>query len=145
RGVPGKRRVILRHRRYDHDRRRLHGEPLTMDAAHVPVSAETEMSANPHSSAQSVARSRPGLLLVSLMTGPMCISLALVACVASLPQIAQDFGSRGTFIAQMMISMVAFGLMLGAPVSGWILARMGTRGTYIASAVVFAVAGAGGM
>src|SRR6185437_13690886 len=58
---------------------------------------------------------------------------------------AQDFGSRGTFIAQMMISMVAFGLMLGAPVSGWILARMGTRGTYIASAVVFAAAGAGGM
>lgn len=103
------------------------------------------MAATPHSAAQSLARGRPGLLLVSLMTGPMCISLALVACMASLPQIAQDFGRRGTFIAQMMISVVAFGLMLGAPVSGWILARLGTRRTYIASAVVFAAAGTCGM
>jgi MFS transporter, ACDE family, multidrug resistance protein len=116
-----------------------------MDAAQVPVSSEAEMSANPHPATQSLARSRPGLLLVSLMTGPMCISLGLVACMASLPQIAQDFGSRGTFIAQMMISVVAFGLMLGAAVSGWILARLGTRGTYIACALVFGLAGAGGM
>jgi len=116
-----------------------------MDAANLPVSPQAEMSVDPHSSTRSLARGRPGLLLAALMTGPMCISLGLVACMASLPQIAQDFGSRGTFIAQMMISVVAFGLMLGAAVSGWILARMGTRGTYIASAVLFAAAGAGGM
>jgi MFS family permease len=75
----------------------------------------------------------------------MCVSLGFVACMASLPQIAQDFGSRGTFVAQMMVSTVALGLMLGAPVSGWILARAGTRGTLILSSALFAVAGAGGM
>jgi MFS family permease len=95
--------------------------------------------------AQSLARSRPGLLLATLMTGPMCISLGFVAFMAALPQIAHDFGSRGTFIAQMMVSTAALGLMLGAPVSGWVIARAGTRGTLILSSVLFAVAGAGGM
>lgn len=103
------------------------------------------MSTPPQTSARSLARSRPGLLLATLMTGAMSISVGFVACMASLPQIAQDFGSRGAFVAQMMISTVALGLMLGAPVSGWILARAGTRGTLILSSVLYGIAGAGGM
>ncbi len=79
------------------------------------------------------------------MTGAMSISIALVAFMASLPQIAQDFGSQGTFIAQMMVSIVSLGLMLGAPVSGWILSWAGTRGTFVLCSVVFGVTGACGM
>lgn len=103
------------------------------------------MTLSAQTSVPSLARGRPGLLLATLMMGAMSISLGFVVCMASLPQIAQDFGSRGPFIAQMMISTVALGLLVGAPVSGWILARAGTRGTLIASCILFGVSGAGGM
>lgn len=110
-----------------------------MGAAQARVSS---VSADPRvPSARSLARSRPGLLLATLMTGPMAISVGLVAFMTSLPQIARDFGSQGTFIAQMMVSTVALGLMAGAPVSGWILSRVGTRSTFVACSVLFGVAG----
>jgi MFS family permease len=75
----------------------------------------------------------------------MSPGVEVVAFVASLPQIAADFGSRGTFVAQMIVSMGSLGFVLGAPVSGWILSRAGTRGALILSSIVFGTAGAGGM
>lgn len=94
---------------------------------------------------RSLARSSPRLLYATLMLGLISQSLAFTAFVAALPQMAADFGSRGEFIAQMMMALTSLGLLFGALASGWILKRAGTRVTLIASALLYGLAGAGGM
>ena len=79
------------------------------------------------------------------MLGLISQSVAFTAFVAALPQMAGDFGSRGEFVAQMMMALTSLGLLFGALASGWILKRAGTQVTLIASALVYGLAGVGGM
>ncbi len=93
----------------------------------------------------SIGRDRPGLLFATLMLGLMSQGLAFTAFVAALPQMARDFGVRGELIAQMVMSLAALGLMVGALASGWILERAGTLLTLVGSTLIFGLAGAAGM
>jgi MFS family permease len=104
-----------------------------------------QMSTSSVSASHSIARGRPRLLFATLMLGFMSQGLALSALVSALPQMAHDLGSRGQFIAQMTMAVTALGLMLGALASGWILEKVGTRITLLASMLTYGIAGAGGL
>lgn len=93
---------------------------------------------------RSLARGSSRLLYATLMLGLISQSLAFTAFVAALPQMAADFGSRGEFVAQMMMALTSLGLLFGALASGWILKRAGTRVTLIASALLYGARGCRG-
>src|SRR5687768_8515906 len=79
------------------------------------------------------------------MLGQMSQSVTFTAFVAALPQMARDLGTSAAFVAQMTMALAALGMMIGSIASGWILERAGTRTTLLASLLVFAITGAGGM
>jgi MFS family permease len=93
----------------------------------------------------SVSRERPRLLFATLVLGLMPQGLGLMAVPPVLPEMAQAFGSRGALVAQMMMSLIGLGLMLGGLASGWILDRLGPRRTLLTSLLLFAVGGSAGL
>jgi MFS family permease len=95
--------------------------------------------------AHSLARGRFALLFATLMLGQMSQSLTFTAFVATLPQMAHDWGGDGPFLAQMTMAVAALGMMAGSIVSGWVLERAGTRGTLVGSLIAFALSGAEGL
>ncbi len=103
------------------------------------------MSAASGEAQRSLGKGRPGFLLATFMLGQMSQSLVFTAFMAALPQMAQDLGVRGPFIAQMTMALASLGLMIGCIVSGWVLEKMGTRTTLLASLTVVGVAGGIGL
>jgi MFS family permease len=97
------------------------------------------------SSTESISRGHPRLLFATLMFGMLAQALTFTAFASALPQLAHDFGPNGEFVAQMVMSMAAFGLMFGSVISGWILEKLGTRTTLLIALLVFSVCGAGGL
>lgn len=93
----------------------------------------------------AITKGNPRLLFATLMLGMMAQGLAFTAFVSALPQMAQEFGSRGVFFAQMTMALAALGLMFGALASGWVLEKLGTRTTLLTSLFIFGVLGAGGL
>lgn len=70
----------------------------------------------------AITKGNPRLLFATLMLGMMAQGLAFTAFVSALPQMAQEFGSRGVLFAQMTMALAALGLMFGALAGGWHLA-----------------------
>lgn len=87
----------------------------------------------------------PRLLFGTLMLGMMAQGFAFCAFVSALPQMVPAFGNDGELIAQMTIALVALGLMFGSLFSGWVLERLGSRVTLLASIAIYGVAGSGGL
>ena len=110
-----------------------------------PVAAAGPSAALPAHSAATIGRGHPRLLFATLTLGQMSQGLAFTAFLAALPQMAHDLGEHGEFIAQMTVSLAAFGLLVGSLASGWILEKAGTRTMLLAGLAVFGAAGAGGM
>jgi MFS family permease len=79
------------------------------------------------------------------MVGMMAQGLAFTAFVSALPQMASDLGPDGISVAQMTMALAALGLMFGSLASGWILERLGTRVTLLASLLVYGLIGADGL
>ncbi len=89
-----------------------------------------------------LSRGRPRLLFVTLVLGQSAQSLAFTAFVAALPQMARDWGVRGPLMAQLTMAFCSLGMMCGSLVSGWVLERVGTRGSLIAAFLAFTLSGA---
>jgi MFS family permease len=103
------------------------------------------MNAQSPETPTSIGRGHPRLLFATLMVGQMSQGLAFTAFLAALPQMAQDLGPRGPYIAQMTMALASLGLMFGSIISGWVLEKGGARVTLIGSVALFGVAGAGGI
>jgi MFS family permease len=93
----------------------------------------------------SLARGYPKLLVLALMLGTSSQGFVFTVFVSVLPQMARDLGPNGAVIAQMTISLAALGLVVGSLASGWILERLGTRYTMLASTVAYGLFGAMGL
>ena len=93
----------------------------------------------------AIGLGRPRLLFATLMIGLMSQGLAFTAFVAVMPQLARDFGSGGTFIAQMTMALASLGVLAGALTSGSILKQAGTRGTLQCALLVYGLSGISGV
>ena len=96
-------------------------------------------------SARAVTLRAPSF--VALMLGHAAQGLTFTAFTPALAAIAQDFNGsgHGAIIAQLCVTIASAGVVIGALVSGWIIARMGFRRTVLLSAVLYGVAGSGGL
>lgn len=86
------------------------------------------------------------LFLILSLAGPPASSFqtAVVAPLGS--SIAQHFGggNHGAFIAQLTITLPAIGVVLGGPLTAWLITLFGYRPVIIANAAMLAVAGSAG-
>lgn len=86
------------------------------------------------------------LMLVILASG-MCSAIMYSAITPVLPGLASHFGGgeQGSFLAQMVMTMPGLGMMIGGPLAGVLIERLGERRVILASILAFAVTGSAGL
>jgi MFS family permease len=81
------------------------------------------------------------------LAAPALVALIPMAVASALPAMARDLapGKDGAFFAQMIMTMPAVMLIVGAPLASLLCERIGIRTTFAAAAALFTVAGAAGL
>ena len=89
---------------------------------------------------------RPGVAFLCLWSGVLNAT-ATSPLSPALPSIAAELGGGvdGSFVAQMVQSVSAIGMILGATIAGYGSERFGRRAVMMASALLFIVAGMAGL
>jgi MFS family permease len=93
------------------------------------------------------ANGRERLLVAVLLSAAPCMALMFVLVAPVLSGLAAYFGhgTRGALIAQMIMTLPGIGVILGGPITGWLVERAGTRRTLFASLIAYTLAGLGGL
>src|ERR1700730_11829843 len=93
------------------------------------------------------ANSRERLLMAVLLSAAPCMALMFVVVAPVLSGLAAHFGhgTEGALIAQMIMTLPGIGVILGGPITGWLVERAGTRRTLFASLIAYTLAGLGGL
>ena len=103
----------------------------------------------PSSPVAALARTRAhdAMVLIVLISGAPLMALMFVAVAPVLSSLAAHFGRGpdGALIAQMIMTLPGIGVILGGPVTGWLVERTGSRRTVLASLLVYSLAGSLGM
>ena len=86
------------------------------------------------------------LLAVLVSAGPL-MGLIIVGIAPVLPMLAQIYGagSAGSWKAQLLLTVPSMGIMLGGPLTGWLVERVGVRRMSLIGFATYTVAGAAGM
>src|ERR1700730_9938470 len=107
------------------------------------------MRGAPGSPVAALARTRAhdAVVLIVLISGAPLMALMFVAVAPVLSSLAAHFGRGpdGALIAQMIMTLPGIGVILGGPVTGWLVERTGSRRTVLASLLVYSLAGSVGL
>jgi MFS family permease len=84
---------------------------------------------------------------VLLLSSAPCSTIIFAALGPILPTLATVFGhgSKGSFVAQMIMAMPGLGTLFGGAISGVLLERLGLRRTMLGGLALYAVAGTSGL
>ena len=84
---------------------------------------------------------------LGVLVGASSFTLLPVSVISPLlSTIAEHFGTNhGVLKAQSLITLSGIGMMVGGPLSGWLVDRIGTRAIFLAMLALFAVAGSAGL
>jgi MFS family permease len=94
---------------------------------------------------QAAPRALPRPALVVLMAGSALMSLLFGALGPVLPLMVADLGPNGAFVAQLMMSTPAMGVIVGGVLSGWLADRMGARRLLLIALGSYALIGSAGL
>ncbi len=86
-------------------------------------------------------------MIAVMLSGPPLMALTFSTIAPVLPMIAEHFSGRagGTMLAQWIMTTPAIGLMLGAPIGGWLIDRVGPRAMTITAFAGFGLGGSAGL
>ncbi|SFV12628.1 MFS transporter [Pseudoduganella namucuonensis] len=89
---------------------------------------------------------RRWLLMAVLVSSAPCMALLFTALGPVLPGLAGYFsqGRDGALVAQLVMTMPSVGIIIGGPVTGWLVERWGRRRTLFAALALYSAAGCAG-
>jgi MFS family permease len=92
------------------------------------------------------SRVRRGAILAALLTGPVFLTMVFTVLPPCLPGIAAHFGggATGQLTAQLVMTLPSIGLMIGGPLSGWIIDRYDARRVMFAALLAYGLLGVAG-
>jgi MFS family permease len=92
------------------------------------------------------SRARRAAILAALLTGPVFLTMVFTVLPPCLPGIAGHFGggAAGQLTAQLVMTLPSIGLMIGGPLSGWIIDRYDARRVMFAALLAYSLLGAAG-
>ena len=107
--------------------------------------ASTTLDGKPAELASSATA--PRLATIVLLSSAPAMALIFGALGSILPLIAAHFQDQGdpAFVAQMVMTMPAVGVLLGGLIGGPIVERLGVRTTLLSALALYAVAGSSGL
>jgi len=87
------------------------------------------------------------LLIIVLLASGMCSAIMYSSITPVLPGLAVFFGGgeQGSFLAQSIMTMPGLGMMVGGPLSGLLIERLGERRVILGSLLLFSLTGAAGL
>ena len=87
------------------------------------------------------------LLLLVLVSSNPCMALMFTALGPVLPGLAHHFAvaGDGALAAQLIMTMPSIGIVLGGPVTGWMVERLGARPLLLGGLLMYALAGSAGL
>lgn len=87
------------------------------------------------------------LLIIVILASGMCTAIMYSAITPILPGMADYFdgGERGGLLAQLVMTMPGLGMMIGGPLSGFLIERWGERIIILVSVVIFTLTGSAGL
>lgn len=85
-------------------------------------------------------------ILTVLLSGPCLLAMVFTVLPPVLPGIAEHFGggSTGQLVAQLIMTLPSIGLMVGGPLAGWLIDRLGARQVLLSALAAYAVFGSAG-
>jgi len=91
-------------------------------------------------------RARALLTLLLVLVPPVFTAMMGTPVVPIIPAVTRHFGggNAGALAAQMMVTIPCIGVIVGGPVSGWLIERIGIRAVIIGSALLMGLAGVSG-
>lgn len=90
---------------------------------------------------------RNRLLLLVLISSAPCMALIFTALGPVMPGIATHFGQGrdGALVAQLVMTVPSIGIIVGGPVTGWLVERWTARSVLFAALACYSLAGCAGM
>jgi len=94
-----------------------------------------------------LSRVRTWVAIIVMLGGTTFMSLVVTAVAPVMHAMAEHFGQggHGKLVAYGVATVPSIGIMIGGPVTGWVVERTGTRNLLIAILGLFAVAGSAGL
>jgi MFS family permease len=94
----------------------------------------------------AMGRLRALFALLLVLVPPVFTAMMGTPVVPIIPAVAKHFGGgdAGAFAAQMMVTVPCIGVIIGGPVAGWLIERIGIRAVLIGSALLMSAAGVSG-
>ncbi len=87
------------------------------------------------------------LALVVMLSGTTFVALVVTAVAPIMHLLAEHFGGggQGKTVAYGLATVPSIGIMVGAPVTGWVIERVGSRNFLLAILLVFGFSGSAGL
>jgi len=94
----------------------------------------------------ATGRAQALLALLLVLVPPVFTAMMGTPVVPIIPAVARHFGggNAGAFAAQMMVTVPCIGVIIGGPIAGWLIERIGVRAVIIGSALLMSLAGMSG-
>jgi len=90
---------------------------------------------------------KPGFLLLAALLSSAALGGLIYAIDSAQPAMALFFGggNKGVFWAQMVLTSPGLAMCVMAPISGWIVERIGCRAAFLIFTLLFSVSGVAGL
>jgi len=104
----------------------------------------TDQAAGQHATIEGF---REWMAVILMLTGGVMLGLVVAAMSPVAHEASIHFAKSGDgdLVAQMIVTVPAIGVIIGGPLSGWAIARTGTKHFMLAALAVFGVAGSAGL
>jgi MFS family permease len=93
------------------------------------------------------SRFREAMTILIMLSGGACLSIVVAALSPVIHEIAAHFaeGGDGKLVAQAIVTVPSLGIVVGGPISGWLVEKFGARGFLLAVLLLFSAAGSAGL
>ena len=94
-----------------------------------------------------LSRLHTWLAIVVMLSGTTFVALVVTAVSPIMHQLSDHFGQGGygKWVAYGIATVPSIGIMIGGPITGWVIERVGSRNFLLAILVVFGLSGSAGL
>jgi MFS family permease len=118
-----------------------------LDAHAAKSPAAERLILNDPATGKPLSRPQTWLALIVMLSGTTFVALVVTAVAPIMHLLAEHFGGggQGKTVAYGLATVPSIGIMIGAPVTGWVIERVGSRNFLLVILLVFGFSGSAGL
>jgi MFS family permease len=94
-----------------------------------------------------LSRLQTWLAIIVMLSGTTFVALVVTAVAPIMSQLSEHFGQagHGKLVAYGVATVPSIGIMIGGPITGWVIERVGSRNFLLTILIVFGISGSAGL